>query len=213
MMEMDYEILIRFLLAALWGGAVGLEREYRSKSAGLRTMMMISLGSCFFTMISTFLGENATPDRIAANIVTGVGFLGAGVIFRSENKVNGITTAATIWTVAAVGMAIGAGHYFASAVGSMLILIVLGILTIGEKVIENLNSSKTYSIECGYTSEVKKSYQDVFTSSKLKFKLIKEIKEGKKLVLVWAAIGRAKDHEKLIALLSNDEKISRLETY
>lgn len=213
MIEIDYEIIIRFLLAALWGGAVGLEREYRSKSAGLRTMMMISLGSCFFTMISTFLGENATPDRIAANIVTGVGFLGAGVIFRSENKVNGITTAATIWTVAAVGMAIGAGHYFASAVGSILILIVLGILTIGERVIENLNTSKTYSIECAFTSDAKKNYRELFASSGLKFKLIKEIKEGKRLVLVWAAIGRARDHEKFIGILSADEKISRLEMY
>jgi putative Mg2+ transporter-C (MgtC) family protein len=159
------------------------------------------------------LGENATPDRIAANIVTGVGFLGAGVIFRSENRVNGITTAATIWTVAAVGMAIGAGHYFASAVGSILILIVLGILTIGERFIENFNSTKTYSIECVFASDVKKKYQELFTSSQLKFKLIKEIKEGKRLVLVWAAIGRAKDHEKLLSVLNEDDNISRLETY
>lgn len=212
-MEIDYEILGRFLLAALWGGLVGLEREYRNKSAGLRTMMMISLGSCFFTMMSMFLGGETNPDRIAANIVTGIGFLGAGVIFRSENKVNGITTAATIWTVAAVGMAIGAGHYFASAVGSMLILVVLGILTIGEKFIENFNSTKTYSIECNFTSDIKKNYQQLFTSSHLKYKLTKEIKEGRTLVLIWTAVGRAKDHDKLLSVLNEDEKISRLETY
>ncbi|HEX7844380.1 MAG TPA: MgtC/SapB family protein, partial [Chitinophagaceae bacterium] len=93
---MDTEIILRFLLAALWGGVVGAEREYRSKSAGFRTMIMISVGSCFFTMMSAFIGAGNNPDRIASNIVTGIGFLGAGVIFRGDNRVNGITTAATI---------------------------------------------------------------------------------------------------------------------
>jgi putative Mg2+ transporter-C (MgtC) family protein len=127
---MDYEILGRFLLAALWGGMVGAEREYHSKSAGFRTMIMISIGSCFFTMMSAVIGEAGNPDRIASNIITGIGFLGAGVIFRGGNRVNGITTAATIWAVAAVGMGIGAGYYFASASASLLILIVLSVLPI-----------------------------------------------------------------------------------
>ena len=93
---MDFEILARFLLAALWGGIVGIERQYRSKSAGFRTMIMISMGACFFTMMSIWIGQANNPDRIASNIVTGIGFLGAGVIFRGDNRVNGITTAATI---------------------------------------------------------------------------------------------------------------------
>ena len=115
---MHQEIIIRFLLAALWGGLVGIEREYRSKSAGFRTMILISIGSCFFTMMSVGIGPT-NPDRIAANIVTGIGFLGAGVIFRGENRINGITTAATIWAVAAVGMGIGGGYYFAAGCGSL----------------------------------------------------------------------------------------------
>ena len=78
---MDFEIFLRFLLAALWGGMVGIEREYRSKSAGFRTMIMISIGSCLFTMLSVRIGMPGNPDRIASNIVTGIGFLGAGVIF------------------------------------------------------------------------------------------------------------------------------------
>src|SRR5215831_10879164 len=125
---MDYEILTRFFLAALWGGLVGVEREYRSKSAGFRTMIMISIGACLFTMMSQWIGDKNNPDRIASNIVTGIGFLGAGVIFRGENKINGITTAATIWAVAAVGMSIGAGKYFAATVASIFILLVLAIL-------------------------------------------------------------------------------------
>src|SRR5262249_41653892 len=147
---MDYEVLIRFLFAALWGGLVGAEREYRSKSAGFRTMIMISMGSCLFTMLSQKIGFPGNPDRIASNIVTGIGFLGAGVIFRGENRVTGITTAATIWAVAAVGMGIGGGFYWASAYISVLILVVLIVLPYLEKVIDQLNQLKEYTIKCDF---------------------------------------------------------------
>ena len=83
---MDIEILIRFLLAAVWGGLVGAEREYHGKSAVFRTMIMISLGSCFFTMMSIWIGGEGNPDRIAANIVTGIGFLGAGLLERMASR-------------------------------------------------------------------------------------------------------------------------------
>ncbi|OJV97509.1 MAG: magnesium transporter MgtC, partial [Sphingobacteriales bacterium 44-61] len=142
---MDYEILGRFLLAALWGGIVGIEREYRNKSAGFRTMIMISIGSCFFTIMSQLIGEGGNPDRIASNIVTGIGFLGAGVIFRGDNRVNGITTAATIWAVAAVGMGIGGGQYFIAAYASILILVVLAILPYVEDLIDRINQTRLYS--------------------------------------------------------------------
>ena len=145
---MDYEIFGRLLLAAMWGGIVGTEREYRGKAAGFRTMIMISMGSCFFTLMSIMIGGSSGPDHIAAGIVSGIGFLGAGVIFHGDNRVNGITTAAAIWAVAAVGMGIGAGHYFASASGSILILIVLAILPYLERKIDRFNQSKIYSIQC-----------------------------------------------------------------
>ena len=138
-MQNDYEILLRFLLAALWGGIVGAERQYRSKSAGFRTMIMISMGACFFTMMSVLIGGAVSHDRIASNIVTGIGFLGAGVIFRGENRINGITTAATIWAVAAVGMGIGSGYYFASSCASILIFLILAVLPSMESYIELLN--------------------------------------------------------------------------
>ena len=106
----------------------GLEREFRSKSAGFRTIIMISIGACFFTIMSKAIGSPNNEDRIASNIVTGIGFLGAGVIFRGgENRVSGITTAATIWTVAAVGMGIGAGYYFAAASASVLIIFMMRV--------------------------------------------------------------------------------------
>src|SRR5271154_1447245 len=95
-LHLDFEIGIRLLISFGIGAAIGLEREYRSKAAGLRTMIMICLGSTIFTEISINLGA-ANPDRLAANIVTGIGFLGGGVIFKDGLTISGITTATTIW--------------------------------------------------------------------------------------------------------------------
>jgi putative Mg2+ transporter-C (MgtC) family protein len=111
--EMLYQLLISFGI----GTAIGFEREYRSKVAGLRTMIMICLGSTIFTQISIRLGGPENPDRIAAAIVSGIGFLGAGVIFKDGLTITGITTATTIWISAALGMAVGARQYFISVVG------------------------------------------------------------------------------------------------
>lgn len=208
---MDYEIVIRFLLAALWGGIVGMEREYRSKSAGFRTMIMISIGACFFTMMSLFIGGGNNPDRIASNIVTGIGFLGAGVIFRGENRVNGITTAATIWAVAAVGMGIGAGYYFAAACASILIIVVLSLLPAIEKMIDQINQGKTYIIKSIYAAGVKEKLEATFKSNRLRFKLLNEIKEGNQLTTTWLVYGHAKNQRQLTTTLEQDETIVRLE--
>ncbi len=126
-LNLDMEIGVRLLISFGIGAAIGLEREYRSKAAGLRTMIMICLGSTIFTEISINLG-GANPDRIAASIVSGVGFLGAGVIFKDGLTVTGITTATTIWISAALGTAVGAGEYFIAIVGSGVVLIVLTAL-------------------------------------------------------------------------------------
>src|SRR6478752_5046840 len=104
-MSIQEEMILKLLLVIAVGGVIGVERELRSKSAGFRTMILICLGSFLFTTFSMVV-SHVSPDRIASNIVTGIGFLGAGVIFHSDNRVNGITTAATIWAVAALGMGI-----------------------------------------------------------------------------------------------------------
>src|SRR5437763_11331172 len=107
-----YEVFLRLVLAAALGGAIGLEREYRHKPAGLRTNMLIALGSALFAVLSIQLGAAAgSPDRVAAQVVTGIGFLGAGAILRSGQNVHGLTTAATIWVNSAIGMAAGVGAY------------------------------------------------------------------------------------------------------
>jgi putative Mg2+ transporter-C (MgtC) family protein len=124
-------IVVRLLLAAFLGGAVGLEREFRRKPAGLRTNMFICVGSALFTVLSMEMarGSNSDPGRIAAQIITGIGFLGAGAILRERGGVVGLTTAATIFIVAAIGMAAGMGLYATAsftALGAIATLSVLG---------------------------------------------------------------------------------------
>jgi putative Mg2+ transporter-C (MgtC) family protein len=119
----------RLLLAAGLGAAIGLEREYRQKPAGLRTNILIALGSALFTIVSSLIGhEPGNTDRISAQIVTGIGFLGGGAILRSGSTIHGMTTAATIWVNAAIGMAAGAGHFTLATVAAALTLVVLVVL-------------------------------------------------------------------------------------
>lgn len=212
-MHFNYEILVRFLLAALWGGIVGAERQYRSKSAGFRTMIMISMGACFFTIMSVLIGEGSNPDRIASNIVTGIGFLGAGVIFRGENRINGITTAATIWAVAAVGMGIGSGFYFASACASILIVLILAALPFLENYIEQLNQSRTYLITVPFAENLAHFYEQQIISYRLKCRLIKQVKQDDQLQMIWETQGHASCHENFIKNIIDEADIKRFEYY
>jgi putative Mg2+ transporter-C (MgtC) family protein len=126
---MPVDFAWRLLLAAGLGAALGLEREYRQKPAGLRTNILIALGSALFTIMSLTIGrDSGNTDRIAAQIVTGIGFLGGGAILRSGDTVHGMTTAATIWVNAAIGVAAGTGQYLLAAVTTGLTLAVLALL-------------------------------------------------------------------------------------
>jgi putative Mg2+ transporter-C (MgtC) family protein len=118
----ELEIVARLALAGLLGGLIGLEREVRGYPAGIRTLALVALGACLFTDISRLLGGD---DRVAAQVVTGIGFLGAGVIFREGYTVKGITTAATIWAAAAIGMAVGTELYIAGAMGAAVVFLIL----------------------------------------------------------------------------------------
>lgn len=126
-MGIEVEMVLRLLLAAALGAIIGYQRERAGKPAGLRTHVLICIGAALFTVASLYgFGATADPARVAAGIVAGIGFLGAGaIIHREGGLVAGLTTAATIWAVAAVGLAAGAGLYLVSAVTTILILIVL----------------------------------------------------------------------------------------
>jgi len=128
------DVFLRLALAASLGGAIGLEREWRHKPAGLRTNMLIALGSAIFSILSVELGTAAgSPDRVAAQVVTGIGFLGAGAILRSGENVHGLTTAATIWVNAGIGMAAGLGAYGIAYGGATITLVVLLLLPLMER--------------------------------------------------------------------------------
>jgi putative Mg2+ transporter-C (MgtC) family protein len=132
----DRELVIRLVLAAALGGIIGAERELRQKSAGFRTNILIAIGSALFTIASLTLSANADPTRIAAQIVTGIGFLGAGAIMRTHSGVHGLTTAATVWVNAALGIAAGGGLYRVAVLGGTITIAVLLILGPVERAIE-----------------------------------------------------------------------------
>jgi len=123
-MPSDLELLGRLLVAAVLGGAIGAERELNDQAAGLRTHMLLTIGACLFTVISAygFGGGPRDPSRLAAQIVTGIGFLGGGAIVRHGLTVKGLTTAASIWATAAVGVAVGAGRYLLGIGGAALVV-------------------------------------------------------------------------------------------
>jgi len=125
--------MLRLLVALILGAVVGLERERQERAAGLRTVTMVSLGSCLFTIVGAYGFPNTDPSRVAAQIVTGIGFLGAGTIFLRKDLVRGLTTAATIWAVAAIGMAAGTSQYIVALFTTLLILSVLMVLKPIEK--------------------------------------------------------------------------------
>jgi putative Mg2+ transporter-C (MgtC) family protein len=125
-MNIDLEMGLRLLLAGVLGAVIGFQREMSGKEAGLRTNMLISLGSALFTVISVYGFPGSDPARIAAGVATGIGFIGAGVILhRSGGAVVGLTSAATIFAVAGIGMAAGTGLYIVSVVATVLTLVVL----------------------------------------------------------------------------------------
>ncbi|MBI2221671.1 MAG: MgtC/SapB family protein [Acidobacteria bacterium] len=133
------QIIERLLLAASLGALIGLEREWNQKAAGLRTNTLIAVGSALFTLMSIELAppdRAADPTRIASQIVTGIGFLGGGAILRTGGSVKGLTTAATIWVNAAIGVAAGAGSFRLAAVAALTTLIVLRLLLPVERVVE-----------------------------------------------------------------------------
>src|SRR3954471_19745837 len=126
---MPVDLVWRLMLAAGLGAAIGLEREYRQKPAGLRTNILIAVGAALFTTVSIVVArDGGTPDRIAAQIVTGIGFLGGGAILRGGTTVHGMTTAATIWANAAIGMTGGVGRYAQAIAATFITLAVLVLL-------------------------------------------------------------------------------------
>ncbi|MGZ5254523.1 MAG: MgtC/SapB family protein, partial [Flavitalea sp.] len=201
------EIIIRLIVAFLAGGLIGAEREYMSKAAGFRTLIMISLGSAIFSIVSILMGSSESHDRIASNIVTGIGFLGAGVIFKEDNKVKGLTTAASVWATAAIGMGIGNGNYFLSLSGTALVFLSLSVLTNLEEIIERRNQVREYRLVTHLDKETLWKYEELMKECKLHFKRNKQNLSGERLTGTWSVSGSEKRHQKFIERIINDSSV------
>ena len=201
--------LTKLLVALIFGAIIGAEREYKSKAAGFRTVILIMVGSTLFTIVSQLIGGD---DRVASNIVTGIGFLGAGSIFREGVNVKGMTTATTIWIDAAIGMTIGLGK-FSLAFGSLVIvMLVLLSFTWIQRLIEKKNKVETYHItfDAKHTND-DKHLIDLFDTCKLRATCTKNTKINHKKLFVFTVQGPAANHHKLVKMLFEAPYISEFE--
>jgi putative Mg2+ transporter-C (MgtC) family protein len=203
-------VIFRLGIALLAGAIIGLEREYRDKSAGFRTIILICLGSSLFTIVSLLLVSD-TMDRILANIVTGIGFIGGGVIFKSEEGINGLTTAATIWVTAAVGMAVGAGYYYAAGSAIAATFFVLSILYHVENLIARVNKERTYTITAALSANILEEYEKKIVTHHLKYKEEKKAKHGKEIMGTYKIRGSKKNHQQFIDYMLRDEKVIKFD--
>ncbi len=209
-MDFDLEIAFRLVLSFIIGTALGIEREYRSKAAGLRTMIVICLGSTIFTEISMSIGGNS-PDRIASNIITGIGFLGAGVIFKDGLTISGITTATTIWISAALGMAVGAGEYMIAVVSSVVVLIVLTAFERVKIWIENLHQVRTYRITLQNQEPYQRALFEEASRLTVKIRLERELKDETRQILVCEIAGRREKLDNMNDFLRHDGRVKSFE--
>jgi putative Mg2+ transporter-C (MgtC) family protein len=199
------EELVKLLIALFAGAIIGAEREYKSKAAGFRTVILITVGSTLFTMISNYISNDG---RVASNIVTGIGFLGAGAIFREGMNVKGLTTATTIWISAAIGMAIGIGRYEFAFAALIIVMMVLLSFTWIQMLIERSNKIETYNITFVHSDEF--DLEDLLILIKnfdLTVSISKKTKNQNMHSCVFSIQGRAKNHENLVKELFSSKFI------
>jgi len=190
------ESAIQLALAVVVGGLIGAEREYHDKSAGFRTMIFICVGSTLFTIISIRMGAPYNdPARIAAQIVSGVGFLGAGAILREGNRLIGLTTAATIWIMAALGMGIGSGHYALVGGSTALILLVLWIFPRIISWLDPIRDAHNYTVICEQGGDTLQHVEAIFAEQNLKVRNRSLSRQETKVTCVFNVIGPRKMHQ------------------
>jgi putative Mg2+ transporter-C (MgtC) family protein len=187
-----------------------LEREFRDKAAGFRTLIFICVGSALYTIFSIRIGQDGDPGRIAAALVTGVGFLGAGVIMKDGARVIGLTTAATIWFIAALGMGFGAGEYALTLVMTAIGLVVLWIFPAIEHRIDNIREEREYEISFTSHPEKTAALEALFHEHHLRIIEKKQCKSGPRMTCTWRTVAPPADHERLLQVLLRDPDIETL---
>ncbi|MCX8024341.1 MAG: MgtC/SapB family protein [Thermanaerothrix sp.] len=196
-----YSSVLPIIAAMLAGGLIGLEREYRDKSAGFRTFIFIAAGSALFTLLSRYIG-GADISRIAANIVTGIGFLGAGAILREGPRIAGLTTAAIIWLTAGVGMAMGAREYLLGGSVTLLALVVLWLFPSFERRIDRLREQRVYEMSVQGGVESFDQIHAALERASLRMIRREFFKESSGLLRCrWVVLGSVSAHEQFVKFL------------
>ena len=206
-----FEEAAQVSVAFIIGAIIGLEREFRSKPAGFRTMILICVGSCLYTIISKENGAD-NADRIASNIVTGIGFIGAGVIFKEGITVNGLTTAALIWVTAALGMAIGYHNYPLAIVVSGIVVITLFVLEPVQRFINRFHKVKDYKIRTVEVSNnFKAELEEFFKYHGLSFRCMKFTKDNNDAVYLYRIGSPKKNYDMVSQFLLNHKDVRSFE--
>jgi len=210
-----YEIFLRLTAALVAGGAIGFERERDSQPAGLRTHMILALGAALVMILSIniaieFQGQDAEPTRLAAQVVSGIGFLGAGAILRFGFNVKGLTTASTLWTTAMVGMAIGYGYYLVSLFAVVIMLVVLTLVERFEKKFVRVNIMRTVVIDVhdreGILREVRKTMTKL-ADAIIAFNVQKSVKNKHMRLEIIARFNRSEKLEDMMEVISSIEGV------
>lgn len=206
-LEEAAQVSVAFILGAI----IGIEREFRSKPAGFRTMILICVGSCLYTIISKE-SSTTSPDRIASNIVTGIGFIGAGVIFKEGINVNGLTTAALIWITAALGMSIGYHNYPLAIVVCSMVVVTLFVLEPIQRFINKLHRVKDYKIKTNSVSSDFKDELELFLKqNNVTHFLVKLIKEDNDAVYIYRVSSPNRNYDNINHFLLHHKNVRAFE--
>ena len=203
---------LSLLVALLLGALIGLEREFSDKAAGLRTNILICVGSCLFMIVSkNFTGIlNADPTRIAAQIVTGIGFIGAGAIMHEGEQVTGLTTAATIWVVAAVGMAVGVGDYRIGAFTTLMTLLVQTLFPRLDAYVDELRQRHTFKISSDLDENGLEQIKTIFRDADVKVLRRKLMKKAGLYYSEWYVSGPRLEQKNVVRMLLNNQHVREL---
>ncbi len=203
MWTIETDDILKLFLSVLLGGLIGGEREFYDKPAGFRTNILICMGSTLFTMFSLKVGSyyGMDPSRIAAQVVTGMGFLGAGAIIRRGDAITGLTTAAAIWLVASIGMGVGAGYYSISVTGTLLAIGVLFLFRTSGELIDRIHLLRTYRVVLDAENEKLSEFNEMFDSCTLKVVTRKTMKTDGHYVLEMTISGGRSSHETFLETL------------
>ncbi len=203
----EMEHAVRIAAAVLLGGLIGLERELRDKPAGFRTIILICLGACIFTILSQVVGgPDAQGTRIAAQIVTGIGFIGAGAILRDRQAVFGLTTAATIWAVAAIGMAVGFGLLALAGLGTAAILVALFAFDFVEHWIGDRRDIQEYRVLAANSEDALARIGAMFEEAGLRVRKRSCYEDDSSLVIQIVAMGAKAKHERMRVRLAGSQE-------